>query len=35
VDGAVVIIDAGYYAGTPPAVVDELVGIVESVDFGT
>lgn len=34
VDGDLVVLDAGYYEGTPKAVVDELRAIVESTTFG-
>lgn len=34
VDGAVTVIDWGYYEATPQAVVDELKAIVESITFG-
>jgi hypothetical protein len=33
VDGAVVVLDMGYEPSTPPAVVDELRGILESTTF--
>jgi len=33
VGGGLVIVDAGYYAGTPQAVIDELDAIAESVTF--
>ncbi len=33
VDGELVVIDAGYYEGTPQAVVDEMDAIVESMTF--
>ena len=34
VDGELVVIDIGYYEGTPQAVIDELHAIVESITFG-
>jgi hypothetical protein len=34
VDGVLVVIDAGYYAGTPQEVVDEMDAIVETATFG-
>ena len=34
VDGHLVVIDAGFYAGTPQEVVDELDAIVETATFG-
>jgi hypothetical protein len=33
VDGTLTVIDAGYYAGTPPELVDEMRTIIESTTF--
>lgn len=33
VDGELVVIDIGYFAGTPQAVIDEMESMVSSITF--